>query len=148
MSWFTLLLVTHVLLAVTLLAPSLFLPFLLRGSDAPPGRIARALMRLQGGGSVVIGLGLLATGAGLVAHLGTELLAKPWLLVALSVYAINLGIAAVLARPNLRRLAGLDSAADHLRWQRTVRRQRYLAYGMGAAVGLIGFLMSAKPELW
>ena len=148
-SWFTVLLVAHVVLAVSLLAPSLVLPFLLRGSrDAAPGRASRALMAMQGGGGLLIGLGLLATGAGLVASLGTELLGKPWLLAAVAVYAVNLVIAGALSRPNLRRLARLDPADDQQGWRRTVRRQRYLAYGMGAAVGLIGFLMSAKPALW
>ncbi len=149
MSWFTVLLVAHIVLAVSLLAPSILLPFLLKGSgDARPGRITRGLMAIQGSGSLVIGLGLLATGAGLVANLGSQLLGKPWLLVALAVYAANLAIAGVLSRPSLRRLARLDPGSDQTRWQRTVRQQRYLAYGMGAAVGLIGFLMSTKPELW
>lgn len=148
MSWFTALLVAHIALAVSLLAPSLLLPFLLKGPrDAPPRRITRALMAMQGNGSLLIGLGLLATGAGLVAILGTQLLGKPWLLIALAVYAANLAIAGVLSRPNLRRLARLDPGSDPQQWRRTVRRQRYLAYGMAAAVGLIGFLMSAKPEL-
>ncbi len=149
MSWFTALLVAHIALAVSLLAPSLLLPFLLKGSrDAPPGRISRALMAMQGNGGLLIGLGLLGTGAGLVASLGTQLLSQPWLLAALAVYAANLAIAEVLSRPNLRRLARLDPGGDQQGWRRTVRRQRYLAYGMGAAVGLIGFLMSTKPELW
>lgn len=149
MTWFTALLVAHIVLAVSLLAPSLLLPFLLKGSRAGrSGRVTGALMAIQGTGSLVIGLGLLATGAGLVASLGTQLLAKPWLLIALAVYAANLAIAGVLSRPNLRRLARLDPGSDPGRWRRTVRQQRYLAYGMGAAIGLIGFLMSTKPELW
>ena len=149
MSWFSALLVAHIVLAVSLLAPSLILPFLLRGSqDAAPGGATRALIAMQGSGGLLIGLGLLATGAGLLASLGTQLLGKPWLLAALAVYAANLVIAGALSRPNLRRLARLDPAGDQQGWRRTVRRQRYLAYGMGAAVGLIGFLMSTKPELW
>jgi len=149
MSWFTALLVAHVALAISLLAPSLLLPFLLQGArGGRKGRFTGVLMAMQGGGSVLIGLGLLATGAGLVASLGTELLARPWLLVALAVYAVNLVIAGVLSRPNLRRLARLGPGGDEQGWQRTARRQRYLAYGMGASVGLIGLLMSSKPELW
>jgi hypothetical protein len=46
------------------------------------------------------------------------------------------------------RLARLDAREDRQGWRRTVRRQRCLAWGMGAAVGPIGFLMSTKPELW
>ena len=150
MSWFPLLLAIHVTLAVSLLAPSLILPFLLR-SDAVgkrPGGVARALMAMQGTGSVVIGGGLALTGAGLVASLGTALLSQPWLLVALTVYAVNLLAAAFISRPNLRRLLRLGAGADDAAWRKRARRQRYLAYAMAAATGMIGFLMSTKPALW
>ena len=150
MSWFPLLLAIHVTLAVSLLAPSLILPFLLR-SDAVgkrPGGVARALMAMQGTGSVVIGGGLALTGAGLVASLGTALLSQPWLLVALTVYAVNLLAAAFVSRPNLRRLLRLGAGADDAAWRKRARRQRYLAYAMAAATGMIGFLMSTKPALW
>jgi hypothetical protein len=56
-------------------------------------------------------------------------------------------IAAFVSRPNLRRLIGLGQT-DPATWERRARRQRYVAYGMAAAVGAIGFLMSTKPELW
>lgn len=150
MSWFPLLLAIHVTLAVSLLAPSLILPFLLR-SDAVgrrPGGVARVLMAMQGTGSVVIGGGLALTGAGLVASLGTALLSQPWLLVALTVYAVNLLAAAFVSRPNLRRLLRLGAGADDAAWRKRARRQRYLAYAMAAATGMIGFLMSTKPALW
>ena len=150
MSWFPLLLAIHVTLAVSLLAPSLILPFLLR-SDAVgrrPGGVARVLMAMQGTGSVVIGGGLALTGAGLVASLGTALLSQPWLLVALTVYAANLLAAAFISRPNLRRLLRLGAGADDAAWRKRARRQRYLAYAMAAATGMIGFLMSTKPALW
>jgi len=148
-NWFPILLVVHIGLAVSLLAPSLLLPFLLRRADAAGGRpnaATRLLMRLQGTGSVIIGLGLAATGAGLLALLGTELLTQPWLLVALGLYAANLLVAAFVSRPNLRRLLGLDG--DEATWRRRARQQRYVAYGMAAIVGVIGFLMSTKPTLW
>jgi len=150
LSWFPLLLAIHVTLAVSLLAPSLILPFLLR-SDAVgkrPGGVARVLMAMQGTGSVVIGGGLALTGAGLVASLGTALLSQPWLLVALTVYAVNLLAAAFVSRPNLRRLLRLGAGADDAAWRRRARRQRYLAYAMAVATGMIGFLMSTKPTLW
>ena len=150
MSWFPLLLAIHVTLAVSLLAPSLILPFLLR-SDAVgkrPGAVARVLLAMQGTGSVVIGGGLALTGAGLVASLGTALLSQPWLLVALTVYAANLLAAAFISRPNLRRLLRLGAGADDAAWRKRARRQRYLAYAMAAATGMIGFLMSTKPALW
>lgn len=150
MSWFPLLLAVHVTLAVSLLAPSLVLPFLLRSDAAArrPGGVARALMAMQGTGSVVIAVGLAATGAGLVASLGTQLFSQPWLLVALTVYALNLLAAAFISRPNLRRLLRIGAAGDDATWRRRARQQRYLAYAMAAATGTIGFLMSTKPALW
>jgi hypothetical protein len=149
--WFPFLLVTHIALAISLLAPSLLLPFMLRRADAAGatqyGPITRGLMIMQGTGSVVIAVGLALTGIGLLVVLGTELLSQPWLLVALALYAINLLVAAFISRPNLRRLLRLDSG-DPGAWERRARRQRYVAYGMAAATGVIGFLMSTKPALW
>lgn len=150
MNWFPLLLAIHVTLAVSLLAPSLVLPFLLRSdaADHQPAGVARALMAMQGTGSVVIGGGLALTGAGLVASLGTELLSQPWLLVALTFYALNLLAAAFISRPNLRRLLRIGAGGDDAAWRKRARQQRYLAYAMAAATGVIGFLMSTKPALW
>jgi hypothetical protein len=150
-NWFPLLLVVHIGLAVSLLAPSLLLPFLLRRADAagaPPHPATRLLMRLQGTGSVIIALGLALTGAGLLILLGTELLAQPWLILALALYAANLLVAAFVSRPNLRRLLRIESAADDATWRRRARQQRYVAYGMAALTGVIGLLMSTKPTLW
>jgi len=150
-NWFPLLLVTHILLAISLLAPSLLLPFLLRRADAAGathyGTITRGLLVMQGTGSVVIAAGLALTGIGLVIVLGLNLLDTPWLLVALTIYAINLSVAFFISRPNLRRLLRLDRG-DPAAWERRARQQRYVAYGMAAATGVIGFLMSTKPELW
>lgn len=147
MNWFPVLLIAHVALAVSLLAPSLILPFLLRAGSDPPSTATRFLMSLQGTGSVAIAVGLALTGAGLVISLGTEILAKPWLLVALTVYAANLLLAVFVSRPNLRRLARL-SEPDSPAWRHRAMRVRYIAYAMAVATGLIGFLMSTKPALW
>ena len=149
MNWFPILLTAHVLLAVSLLAPSLVLPFLLRRQSASgePSTLVRLLATLQGTGSIVIAAGLALTGAGLVVSLGTEILAKPWLLVALGVYAANLVVAAFISRPNLRRLMRVRDP-DAEGWRHQARRVRYVAYAMAAATGLIGFLMSTKPALW
>jgi hypothetical protein len=147
-SWFPLLLAAHVTLAVTLLAPSLVLPFLLRRSgqavlvDNP---VARVLVAIQGTGSVVIALGLAATGIGLLAVLGLELLSQPWLLAALGLYAANLAVAAFVSRPNLRRLLGIGRDGDEETWRRRARQQRYVAYAMATATGVIGLLMMTKP---
>jgi hypothetical protein len=149
-SWFPILLVIHIALALSLLAPSLILPFMLRRADVRGGgnRLLNAVVAMQGSGSLVIGLGLAITGAGLLAMLGTELLGRPWLIVALIIYAANLAVAAFVARPNLRRLIGVRGAGDDAAWRRRARQQRYVAYAMAAATGAIGFLMSTKPELW
>jgi hypothetical protein len=147
-SWFPILLVVHISLAVALLAPSLFLPFLLRRSgeaaisDNP---LARLLVAIQGTGSVIIAIGLAATGIGLLVVLGFGLLSQPWLLVALVIYAANLAVAAFVSRPNLRRLLRIGREGDEATWRRRARQQRYVAYAMAAATGVIGLLMMTKP---
>lgn len=149
MPWFPILLVTHIVLAVSLLLPSVLLPFVLRRTTGEPGPIARSLMALQGTGTLIIGAGLAITGAAMLWILGPELLTQPWLLVALTLYAINLVVAAVISRPNLRRLIGLSrSGADDETWRQRARQQRFVAYGMAGLIGVIGFLMSTKPQLW
>jgi Predicted integral membrane protein (DUF2269) len=149
MNWFPILLVIHVALAVALLLPSVILPFALRRTNRGPGPVARALMAVQGTGTLVIAAGLAVTGGAMLWILGAELLTQPWLLAALVLYAINLLIALVISRPNLRRLVGLSaSGTDDATWQRRARQQRYVAYGMAGIIGVIGFLMSTKPDLW
>jgi tetrahydromethanopterin S-methyltransferase subunit D len=126
------------------------LPFVLRRSNGEPGPLTRALMTAQGTGTVIIAAGLALTGAAMLWILGPELLTQPWLLVALALYAINLVVAALVSRPNLRRLVGIGGSGttDDATWRRRARQQRYVAYGMAAVIGLIGFLMSTKPDLW
>ncbi len=149
MNWFPVLLVTHIALAVSLLLPSVLLPFVLRRSSGPPGPVTRFLMAMQGTGTLIIGLGLALTGAAMLWILGPELLTQPWLMVALGLYAANLLIAGLVSRPNLRRLIGLrGSGADDEAWRRRARQQRLVAYGMAGVIGVIGFLMSTKPSLW
>lgn len=151
MSWFPILLAAHIVLAVALLLPSVVLPFVLRRADGQhePGGATRALMAMQGTGTLFIAAGVAITGVALLLTLGTELLRQPWLLAALVLYAINLAVAAFVSRPNLRRLVGLGaSVEDDATWKRRARAQRYVAYGMAAAIGVIGFLMSTKPDLW
>jgi hypothetical protein len=145
------LLVIHVVLAVALLVPSLLLPFALRANRAAvdsESPAVRGLIGLQAGGTVVIGVGLAITGFALVSAIGVSLLTRPWLLVALTLYALNLVIAFFVQRPRLRPLLGIRSAGNDVVWVARARRQRYLSYVMAAMIGTIGFLMSAKPELW
>ena len=148
MNWFPILLITHIVLAVSLLLPSVLLPFVLRRSSGPPGPATRFLMAMQGTGTLVIAAGLAITGAAMLWILGPELLTQPWLLLALALYAINLVVAAVISRPNLRRLVGLRESGDEETWRRRARQQRLVAYGMAGTIGVIGFLMSTKPTLW
>lgn len=148
MDWFPILLITHIVLAVSLLLPSVLLPFVLRRSSGPPGAGTRMLTAMQGTGTLVIGLGLAITGGAMLWILGPELLTQPWLLVALTLYAINLVIAGVISRPNLRRLIGLRESGDDEAWRQRARQQRLVAYGMAGIIGVIGFLMSTKPTLW
>ena len=150
MSWFPALLAVHIALAVAMLLPSVILPFVLRRADGPPGTAARALMALQGSGTLLIALGLAVTGLAMLWILGPELIGRPWLIAALTVYAINLAVAALVSRPNLRRLVGIGGGGpgSDAAWRRLARRQRWVAYGMAAGIGVIGLLMSTKPELW
>ena len=150
MSLFPILLVVHVALAIALFLPSLILPFLLRAGrrrEGPEGRPVRVLLAMQGTGAVVIGAGLAVTGVGLLLVLGPSLLGRPWLLAALTIYGLNLLVAAFISRPSLRRLARLPVGRDE-EWRRQARRQRWIAYAMAGATGVIGLLMTAKPRLW
>lgn len=149
MSWFPVLLVVHISLAVAMLLPSVVLPFVLR-SDGPPSTPTRVLMAMHGGGTLLIGAGLAVTGVAMLLILGPDLLARPWLIAALTLYGINLAVAALISRPNLRRLVGIGSGSPEADtpWSRLARRQRWVAYGMAAAIGVIGLLMSTKPRLW
>jgi hypothetical protein len=149
---FLVLLIVHVALAIGLFVPSLLLPFAFRarrGSLHPEesGRFVRVLLALQSRGTVWIGFGLALSGIGLVSQLGFAILRQPWLLVALVIYALNLGLAYFIQVPRLRSLIGLRDGSDP-RWPALARRQRYISYVMAGLVGTIGFLMSTKPALW
>jgi hypothetical protein len=141
-------LAVHIGLAVSLFVPSILLPFTLRTQRATvesESGLVRGLLWAQSHGTVVIGIGLALTGLALVWIIGPQLLAQPWLLIALGIYFVNLAIAFFIQRPNLRRLVGIKAAADDALWKERARRQRYVSYLMAALVGLIGFLMSTKP---
>jgi Predicted integral membrane protein (DUF2269) len=149
--YFPFLLTAHVILAVSLILPSILLPFALRTRRATVesgNGVVRSLLWAQSHGTVAIGVGLALTGIGLVATLGSSMLEQPWLLVALTIYFVNLAIAFFVQRPNLRRLVGIRAAADDKTWLDRAKRQRYVSYLMAGLVGTIGFLMSSKPVLW
>jgi hypothetical protein len=149
-SLFPILLAIHITLAVGLFLPSVLLPFALRARrPATPseGGVVQTLLWLQNHGTTLFGAGLVLTGAAMILILGPQLLAQPWLLAALAIYAANLGLAFFVQRPNLRRLVGVSAGSDAA-WQERARRQRYVSYAMAGLVGVIGFLMSTKPDLW
>ena len=143
----------HIALAISLFLPSILLPFALRLKggkfEAGPGRLSRALFWLQRNGTLLVGAGLLGTGIALVLTLGKQLLGQPWLLIALALYATNLVIAFVIQRPGLARLLRVqpgESEEDRRRWRDWARRQRYFSYVMAGLIGVIGFLMSTRPQ--
>jgi len=149
---FPVLLIAHIVLAISLFVPSVLLPFAFRArrdSLGPnrTGRFTQLLLAVQSRATLWIGLGLAVTGIALVAYLGTTVLRQPWLLVALVIYAVNLGLAYFIQVPRLRTLIGLSNGSDP-RWPALARRQRYISYVMAGLVGTIGFLMSTKPVLW
>ena len=150
-SLFPILLIAHIALAICLVLPSILLPFTLRTRRATvdsDSRVVQGLLYAQTHGTIVIGAGLAITGLGLVATLGSGLFQQPWLLLALTIYFVNLGLAFFIQRPNLRRLVGVTASADDRVWKERAKRQRYISYLMAGLVGTIGFLMSAKPVLW
>jgi uncharacterized membrane protein len=155
-SWFPILLATHIVLAISLFLPAFLLPFTLRlqgrsgrqpGTDAG-GRFVGALLWLELHATVVIGAGVAITGLLLLLILGARLLSQPWLLVALVIYGGLLLTAVFVQRPAVRRLLGRpvpSGPEERERWSSRARRQRYVSYLMAAGVGLIGWLMMAKP---
>ncbi len=153
---FPVLLTSHVVLAISLFVPAFLLPFTMRtrGTDGEPvigaqsGRFVRALVWLEAHGTLVVGAGVAITGMAMLLVLGGAFLQQPWLLLALSIYAVILLISFFVQRPGVRRLLGLKEAADEdekERWRVRARRQRYISYGMAAAIGIIGWLMMSKP---
>jgi hypothetical protein len=150
-SLFPVLLAIHITLAVGLFLPSLMLPFALRTrrpATSSESGVVQVLLWLQSHGTTLFGAGLLLTGAAMIMILGPQLLAQPWLLAALAIYAANLALAFFVQRPGMRRLVGVSAAGNNTAWQERARRQRYLSYVMAGLVGVIGFLMSTKPDLW
>jgi hypothetical protein len=151
---FPVLLATHVGLAVALFVPSLVLPFTLRsrrGSEGRPGGVVRGLLWVQANGTTIIGVGLAITGISMLLVLGPAFLEQPWLMVSLATYAVTAVVVFAYQRPSLRSLLRRGPGpTDEERavWREGARRQRYIAYGVTTAVGLIAFLMMSKPALW
>lgn len=150
-SLFPILLAIHITLAVGVFLPSVLLPFALRAhrpATASESGIVRTLLWLQSHGTTLFGAGLVLTGIAMITILGPQILGQPWLVAALAIYGANLAIAFFVQRPNMRRLVGVTAAGNDTVWQERARRQRYVSYAMAGLVGVIGFLMSTKPDLW
>ena len=154
-AWFPVVLIVHVTLAIALFLPNFLLPFTMRtrtrdGEPAPaePGRLVRVLLWLERNGTLVIGGGVAVSGLLLLTILGARFAEQPWLLAALGVYAAVLLVSWFIQRPGLRRLLRISRDAgpeEQERWRVRARRQRYVSYGIAGAIGLIGWLMMAKP---
>lgn len=156
-SLFPILLTTHIILAVSLFIPAFLLPFTMRTHgrdgepvvDADPGRATRTLIWLERHGTLILGTGVAITGAGLLIVLGGAFIDQPWLLIALTLYAVILGVTFFVQRPGVRHLLGLSVAATEQEkdeWRARARRQRYISYLLAAGIGLIGWLMMSKPS--
>ena len=147
---FSLVLAFHVSGALALFLPSLLLPFALRADRAATdsdSRLVRVLLSMQSL-AIPIGLAVAASGLFLVATIGLSVLNERWLLLGLAFYAAMLLVALFIQRPSLRALIGVRATWDDRAWQNHARRLRYGSYVMATLIGVIGWLMSAKPELW
>jgi cytochrome b561 len=108
----------------------------------------RGLLWLERNGITVIGIGVLVTGLMLLGILGSAFANQPWLLAGIAIYAGVLVVSFFIQRPGLRKLLRISrdaSPEEQQRWRDRARRQRYVSYGMAGAVGIIGWLMMAKP---
>ncbi len=154
-AWFPYVLVAHITFAMSLFLPSFLLPFTMRTRTrdgtpvrAEPGRFVRLLLWLERNGTTIIGIGVLITGLMMLSILGSTFAQQPWLLAGIAIYAAVLVVSFFIQRPGLRKLLRLSSDAsprEQEKWRVRARRQRYVSYGMAAAIGVIGWLMMAKP---
>ena len=121
--------------------------FVLRAAEIVARRLILPLAIFQG-----------ITGVGLVLLEGTELLTKPWLLIAIVLYAIALYIAIGLNLPNLRRLielttppaggppaGGPPAGGPPPELLDRVAKSRQYGMAMSGLVLVIVFLMVVKP---
>lgn len=154
-SWLPYVLIVHVTLAISLFLPNFLLPFTMRtrSRDGEPvqgqhGRFVRLLLWLERHGTLVIGSGVAITGVLMLSILGSTFAQQPWLLAGLTIYAVVLLMSFFIQRPGLRTLLRISSDStpqEQEKWRIRARRQRYVSYGMAAAIGVIGWLMMAKP---
>jgi hypothetical protein len=150
---FSIVLATHIGLALALVMPTLVLPFALRAQrraapGAGPGRLVRGLLWLETHGTSVLGVGVAATGILLIVLIGPVIVGQPWLVAALGIYTVILVIAFFVQRPALATVFGSPARPEDPSWRERARRLRYMSYCLAAMVGVIAFLMTQKPALW
>ena len=101
---------------------------------------------------MVIGIGLALTGIAMITVLGPRMLQQPWLLVSLATYAIAAVIAFVDPAPGRCARSSRGTASRPTptapRGATAHGGSATSRTGSRSAVGLIGFLMSTKPQLW
>jgi hypothetical protein len=88
------------------------------------------------------------TGLMMLSILGSAFAGQPWLVAGVAIYAGVLLVSFFIQRPGLRALLGLSRDAgpeEQAKWRHRAMVQRYVSYGLAAAVGVIGWLMMAKP---
>lgn len=154
-AWFPYVLIAHITFAISLFLPSFLLPFTMRTRTrdgdpvrTEPGRFVQLLLWLERNGTTIIGIGVLITGLLMLSILGSTFAQQPWLLAGIAIYAGVLVVSFFIQRPGLRKLLRLSSDAspqEQEKWRIRARRQRYVSYGMAGAIGIIGWLMMAKP---
>lgn len=155
-AWFPYILIAHITFALSLFLPNFLLPFTMRSrtrdgggpGQNPPGPFVRGLMWLERNGTLFIGIGVLVTGLMMLTILGSAFANQPWLLAGIAIYAGVLVVSFFIQRPGLRRLLRISKDAspeEQAKWKHRAMVQRYVSYGMAAAVGVIGWLMMAKP---
>jgi hypothetical protein len=143
------LLAVHITLALSLVLPSILLPFALRTRRATvesTSRVVRGLLLAQSNGTLVIG----RTGIDRFKTLCSRSAHRCSSSRGCCSRSRSTSSTSPSRRPapNLRRLIGVKAAADDDTWKERARRQRYVSYLMAGLVGTIGFLMSSKPVLW
>ena len=115
-TFFPIVLLVHIVLAVSLFLPSILLPFTLRTRRATVESESRVVRRCCGRSRTArssIGAGLALTGLGLdLDPRAGRCSPQPWLLLALASTSPTSAIAFFIQRPNLRRLVGIKAAAD------------------------------------
>ena len=118
-SYFPILLGAHIILAVSLVLPSILLPFALRARRATVesgSRVVQGLLWAQIARHVAIGVGLALTGSAWSRRSGRRCSSSRGCCWPSRSTSSTSAIAFFIQRPNLRRLVGIRAAADDRTW--------------------------------